>query len=66
MVAECEGQDGLGEQIVHFIIASHKLVTRPQDILQYPKAPNTYFFLAQANGANLLETPSLLPTDFED
>jgi hypothetical protein len=65
-VAECEGRDGLGEQIVHFIIASHKLMTHPQDNLQYPEASDTYFFLAQAKGANLLETPSLLSTDFED
>jgi hypothetical protein len=52
---------------VHFIIASHKLVTHPQDNLQYSETPDTYFFLARAKGVNLLETPSpLLPTDFED
>jgi len=56
------------EQVVHFIIASHQIVT-PQDIidrsghfiqlLQYPEAPDTSYFLVQAKGDNLLKTPFL-------
>jgi hypothetical protein len=77
MVAECDGWDEVGEQIVHFIIVAHKLVTHPQDIIsgsgcfamlqQYLEAPDTSFFLICAKGANLLDTPSfLLPTDYVD
>jgi hypothetical protein len=77
MVAECDGWDGAGEWIVHFIIIAHKLVTCPQNIIsgsgcfvvlqQYLKAPDTSFFLACAKVANLLDTPSsLLPTDYVD
>jgi hypothetical protein len=53
MVAECESQDGVGEQIVCFIIVAHKLVTHSQDIIsksgcaavlqQYLKAPDTSY-----------------------
>jgi hypothetical protein len=75
MMAECDGWDGVGERIVHFIIVTHKLLTRPQDIIsgsghftvlqQYPEAPDTSFFLVHAKGANLFDTPSsLLPTDY--
>jgi hypothetical protein len=77
IVAECDGQDRAGEQIVHFIILAHKLVTHPQDIIsgsgcfavlkQYPEALDTSYFLVCAKGANLLDTPSsLLPTDYID
>jgi hypothetical protein len=76
-VAECDGWDGVGEWIVHFIILAHKLVTHPQDIVsgsghftvhkQYPEAPDTSYFLVCAKGANLLDTPSsFLPTDYID
>jgi hypothetical protein len=75
IVAECDGWDGVGKQIVRFIILAHKLVTRPQDIIsgsghftvlkQYPEAPDTSYFLVRAKGANLLNTlSSLLPTDY--
>jgi hypothetical protein len=33
MVVKCKAWDGSGEQIVHFIVVSHKLVTRSEDIL---------------------------------
>jgi hypothetical protein len=75
IVAKCDGQDGVGERIVCFIILAHKLVTHPQDIIngsgrfavlkQYPEAPDTSYFLIHAKGDNLLNTPSyLLPTDY--
>jgi hypothetical protein len=75
IVAKCDGRDGAGEWIVRFIILAHKLVTCPQDIIsgsgcfavlkQYPEAPDTFYFLVRAKGANLLNTPSsLLPTDY--
>ena len=67
----------MGGWIVHFIITSHQLVTHPQDIingsghfaqlLQYPEAFDTSYFLVRAKGANLLNTPfPLLPADFDD
>jgi hypothetical protein len=66
-VAECEGRDGSGERIMRFIIASHELMFCHQDNLLYPEAPDIYFFIARAKGANLLDTPSpLLPTDYID
>jgi hypothetical protein len=77
IVAECDGWNGVGEQIDHFIILAHKLVTCPQDIIsgsgrftvlkQYPEAPDTSYFFVHAKGANLLNIPSsLLPTDYID
>jgi hypothetical protein len=32
-VAKCDGWDGAGEWIVHFIIIAHRLVTHSQDII---------------------------------
>jgi hypothetical protein len=67
MVAECKGRDGSGERIVCFIIACHELMFYHQDNLFFPETPDTYFFIPQAKGANLLDTPSpFLSTDYID
>jgi len=64
IVAKCDGRDGAGERIVHFIILARKLVTCPQDIIsgsghfvvlkQYPEAPDTSYFLFVPRGLTCL------------
>jgi hypothetical protein len=77
IVAESDRRDEHGERIVRFLVVSHKLISRPKDIISgsghlityftYPPALDCGYFIPCARPIEYLAFPApLLPSDYSD